>query len=76
MPIIVLTAEEANKVRCKPSRFAALEPIPYKDGMYILGEEVLNDPVYWDKKTMLYVLPRLDEATVKAETQSIQEIVI
>ena len=57
--VIVLTAEEADKVRGFSPRKsgAALSPAPIKDGRYILGTEVLDDPAHEDVRDFLASLP-------------------
>lgn len=63
--MIILTAAEADKVRgISPTNTrAAIDPIPLKDGTFMLGENVLNDPAHADAKTFLKTLPTV---TVKA----------
>lgn len=61
--MIILTAKEADKVRgISPSdRRAALDPIPLKDGAFVLGEHVLDDPVHADVKDFLSALPTVKD---------------
>ena len=53
--MIILTNEEAAKVRgiSPTNSFAAIEPVPLKDGTYMLGEQVLADPAHADVETLL-----------------------
>lgn len=57
---LVLTAEEAEKVRGRSTKDAgcALVPAPLKDGRFILGPEVLDDPAHDDVRDFLASLPR------------------
>lgn len=57
--MIVLTADEAAKVRgISPTQEnAGLDPVPLKDGTFILGEEVLSDPAHADVRAFLAKLP-------------------
>jgi hypothetical protein len=56
---IILTAEQAEKVRgISPTNpNAALDPIPLKDGTFMLPKEVLTDPAHADVKELLSTLP-------------------
>lgn len=58
--MIVLTAEEASKVEGRSPKDAgcALKPAPLKDGRFMLGEEVLDDPAHSDARDFLATLPR------------------
>lgn len=58
--MIVLTAEEADKVRGRSPKdaTAALAPVALKDGRFILGDEVLDDPAHEDVRDFLASLPR------------------
>jgi hypothetical protein len=58
--MIVLTAEEADKVRGRSPKdaTAALAPVALKDGRYFLGDEVLDDPLHEDVRNFLASLPR------------------
>lgn len=58
--MIVLTAEDADKVRGRSpkDRGAALDPVPLKDGRFMLGEQVLDDPAHEDARDFLAALPR------------------
>lgn len=58
--MIILTAEEAEKVRgLSPTRPGhALDPVPLKDGRFMLGEQVLDDPAHADVRDLLAALPR------------------
>jgi hypothetical protein len=67
--VIILTAAQATQVR-GPSdeapNLAALQPIPLTDGRYILGVEVLTDPLHTEDKTFLSGLPQADYASLSA----------
>ena len=58
--MILLTAEEAAAVRgTSPAhRSAALDPVPIKPDMFMLGEKVLVDPAHADVQAFLARLPR------------------
>ncbi len=58
--MIVLTAQEADKVRGRSPKdaTAALAPVALKDGRFFLGEEVLDDPAHDDVRDFLASLPR------------------
>lgn len=58
--MIVLTAEEADKVRGRSPRDAgcALDPVQLMDGRYMLPPEVLDDPAHDDVRGFLAILPR------------------
>lgn len=60
--MIVLTAEEAWRVRGRSPKDAgrALDPVPLRDGRFMLGEEVLDDPANGDVREFLAALPRED----------------
>jgi len=60
--VIVLTAAEAEKVRGLSPRKGghSIEPVPLKDGRFILGAEVLDDPAHDDVRDFLASLPRSD----------------
>lgn len=53
--MIVLTLAEALQVRGKsPNKPGSIiEPIPLKNGLFMLGEQVLNDPANADIKSYL-----------------------
>jgi len=57
---LILTADEADKVRGLSPRKsgAALAPVALKDGRFILGPEVLDDPAHDDVRDFLASLPR------------------
>jgi hypothetical protein len=44
MKMILLTKEQAEKVRGRHGRYSALDPISTGDGNFMLGMEVLDDP--------------------------------
>lgn len=57
--MIVLTAEQASAVRGRSPEDAgaALDPVPLKDGRFMLGDEVLSDPAHEDVWPLLAKLP-------------------
>lgn len=57
--MIVMTAEEAEKVRGRSPKDSgkALDPVPAKDGRFYLGLEVLEDPAHEDVRGFLRSLP-------------------
>lgn len=58
--MIVLTAGEAEKVRGRSPKDEgqALDPVPLKDGRFMLAEDVLDDPAHDDVRGFLAMLPR------------------
>jgi hypothetical protein len=67
--VILLTSAEADVVRGPsaeaPAR-AALAPVALTDGRYILGAEVLDDPLHAEDHTFLAALPQADVAEIVA----------
>ena len=59
--MIILTTEDADKVRgISPTKgFAALDPVPLKDGTFMLPDEVLTDLAHADVKDFLAGLPTI-----------------
>ena len=67
--VILLTSEQANTVRGPSAEFpsmAALQPIALTDGRFILGVEVLTDPMHSEYRTLLASLPTADFSEVAA----------
>ena len=60
--MIVLTAEEAEKIKGRSPKDGGcvLYPVPLKDGAFMLGEEVLDDPAHEDARDFLASPPRSD----------------
>lgn len=59
--MIILIADEADKVRGRSiNKWAALVPIPLKDGTFALPEAVLSDPSHTAHSYFLKTLPRRD----------------
>jgi hypothetical protein len=56
--MIILTKDEADKVRGNSDSGHAIEPILLTDGTFMLGEEVLSDPHHESVKAILEVLPK------------------
>ena len=58
--MIILNATQATRVRgISPTfGFAALQPVPLKDGTFMLPEAVLTDPAHLDVRAFLTPLPR------------------
>lgn len=67
--VILLTSAQAAQV-AGPSdeapKFAALMPLPLSDGRFILGVEVLADPMHAEDAVFLSTLPQADYATVQS----------
>lgn len=65
--VIVLTAAQAAQVSGPSDEapsLAALQPVKLTDGRYILGVEVLADPLHAEDRTFLLTLPQVDLSTV------------
>lgn len=70
--VIILTAAEAEAVRGNSTPIAAIEPVALKDGRFILGVEVLNDPAHAKHLSKLSGLSKSDAkdiASLLAEDQ-------
>lgn len=67
--VILLTAEQAASV-VGPSRdapdLAALQPVALSDGRYILGVEVLDDPLHAEDRAFLAGLPQAEAEDIAA----------
>lgn len=63
--VIILTAQQAARVRGRSptSPYAAIDPVPLRDGTFMVSESVLNDPAHADVAAFLKTLPT---ATVTA----------
>lgn len=72
--MIILTADEAANVRGRSpkDRGRAIEPVPLKDGRFMLGEEVLDDPSNTDVREFLASLPR--EPVEKLPVYSVDDV--
>lgn len=64
---IILSANESGAVRGPsdldrdhPVPFAALEPVPLRDGSFALGDEVLSDPAHFRHFAFLSARPTVD----------------
>lgn len=55
--MIVLDADEAHAVRGYSREGHALAPVPLKDGRFMLGQEVFDDPAHEDVHAYLAKLP-------------------
>jgi hypothetical protein len=55
--MIILTKDQADKIRGMTSKFTALDPIEIKDGSFVLPEIVLTDEAHLIKKSQLQTLP-------------------
>lgn len=67
--VILLTAAQAAQVRGPsdeaPTR-AALQPVALTDGRFILGVEVLADPLHAEDHALLSTVPQVDYSTVQS----------
>lgn len=72
---IILTAAQADKVRGITSEGHALEPVPLKDGTFMLPPEVLDDPAHAAFADMLKALPQrtVDQATVEKDPAVVKQ---
>lgn len=50
---IIISKEQADKVRGRHGKYSALEPVEFPDGMFGIPERVINDPEYDDIKDTL-----------------------
>jgi len=65
--VILLSATEAVAVAGPSSEApltAALQPVALTDGRFILGAEVLADPLHAEHRAMLVGLPQTDLASL------------
>jgi hypothetical protein len=62
MEAILLTKEQADKVRGRHGRYSALEPIPTEDSYFMLPADVLKDP---EHKEVLGELIKCEAAVIK-----------
>lgn len=62
--MIILTDEQAAIVRgvSPHDGGAMLDPVPLKDGAWMLGEQVLDDPAHADVREFLAALPKATPA--------------
>lgn len=77
--VIILTADEAEKVRGRSpkDRGCAVYPVPLKDGRCFIGLEVLDDPAHDDVRDFLAAMPRepLDKLPVYTDDDPELEVV-
>jgi hypothetical protein len=77
--VLILTAEEADKVRGRSPKNAghAIRPTLLKDGRFFLGLEVLDDPAHEDVRDFLAAMPRepLEKLPVYTEEDAEPEAV-
>ena len=67
--VILLTAAQAAQVHgpsAEAPMLAALQPIGLTDGRFILGVEVLADPLHAEEAVLLSTLPQADFSTVQS----------
>jgi hypothetical protein len=50
---IIITKEQADRVRGRHGKYSALEPVEFPDGMYGIPERCLSDPEFEDIKETL-----------------------
>ena len=50
---IIISKEQAEKIRGRHGKYSALEPVEFPDGMFGIPEKVINDPEYDDIKDTL-----------------------
>jgi hypothetical protein len=62
MEMILLTKEQADKVRGRHGVYSALDPIPIKDGFFMLPVDVLKDP---EHREVLEELIKCESAEIK-----------
>ena len=65
--VILLTAAQADAVRGPSNEAptqAALLPVALTDGRYILGVEVLTDPLHAEDRAFLAALPTTDATAI------------
>lgn len=60
--MIILTADDADKVRGLSAAGHALAPRPLADGSFALSETVLADPAHTALRPLLAALPRRNVA--------------
>jgi hypothetical protein len=63
--MIILTADEANKVRGQTVPGAALAPTPLADGTFALPEAVLSSPAHQVHHTYLRGLPTVPDESIR-----------
>lgn len=77
--VLVLDPPEAEKVRGRSPKDGgcALDPVPLKDGRFMLGEEVLDDPAHEDVRDFLAAMPRepLEKLPSYTEDDAAPEVV-
>ncbi len=64
--ILILTKEQAERIKGNYGRYSALEPIPLPDGNFMLPEDCLSDPDLKD------AWPRLQEAKDQEGTKEVR----
>jgi hypothetical protein len=69
MEAILLTKEQADKVRGRHGRYSALDPIPTSDGYFMFPVNVLKDPEHAE---VLEELIKCEAAVIK-ETVSVNK---
>ncbi|CAB4165289.1 hypothetical protein UFOVP833_44 [uncultured Caudovirales phage] len=64
--LVVLTEAEAAVVRGKSGPMAEIMPIPLKDGTFILGTEVFDDPAHTNRVGWLKGRPECEWKDIEA----------
>lgn len=67
MIFILLTEEQANKIKGNYGKYSALDPIQVIEG-YALPTDVLNDPEFASVHEFLLTLPQQEVTFIEPET--------
>lgn len=66
MTFLILTNAEADVVRGKSGPMAEIMPIPLKDGTFIIGTDVFDDPVHANRVGWLKGRPERERKDIEA----------